>query len=167
MSTALTVSDVLGGHVNVEPECTKPKRAQALADAPSPDKIDAPLRKWLRYRDQLSIRHAQFSLSQVLDRPLTGRRFFEDVICDNLGIGRPGHVQRIFDRRVTRRTPRRLRTRVITEGLTPSLHVACKHAQIKQCHKEGRGLRTETTNNNTRHFGIGTGHLAAGTDKKG
>lgn len=30
-----------------------------------------------------------------------------------------------------------------------------KHATIKQYHKEGRALRTETTINNTRDFGIG------------
>jgi len=44
---------------------------------------------------------------------------------------------------------------VITEGVTPSLHVDYKHATIKQYHKEGRALRTETTINNTRDFYIG------------
>jgi len=41
----------------------------------------------------------------VLDRPVAGRIFFEQVIRENLDIGRPGQVQLIFDRRVTRRTP--------------------------------------------------------------
>jgi hypothetical protein len=44
---------------------------------------------------------------------------------------------------------------VITSGVTPSLHVDYKHATIKQYHKEGRALRTETTINDTRDFGIG------------
>jgi len=64
-------------------------------------------------------------------------------------------VQLIFDRRVTRRTPGRFRTRVITDGVIPSLHVDYKQSHIKQYHKEGRALRTETTINNTRDFGIG------------
>ena len=107
------------------------------------------------YRYQISILQAEFSLTQVLDRPVTGRVFFEEVIRENLDIGRPSQVQLIFDRRVNRRTPGRFRTRVITDGVVPSLHVDYKNTRIKQYHKEGRALRTETTINNTRDFGIG------------
>ena len=56
---------------------------------------------------------------------------------------------------MTRRTPGRFRTRVLTEGVTPSLHIDYKHTGIKQYHKEGRALRIETTINVTRDFGIG------------
>src|SRR4029079_403043 len=55
----------------------------------------------------------------------------------------------------TKRTPGRFRTRVLTEGVTPSLHIDYKHSRIKQYHKGGRALRTETTINDTRDFGIG------------
>jgi hypothetical protein len=150
-------------------QCDDPKRLQAICDGLSADKIDGLLRKWLRrlphpftaadrragYRYQLSILQAEFSLTQVLDRPVTGRVFFEEVIRENLDIGRPGQVQLIFDRRVSRRTPGRFRTRVITDGVIPSLHVDYKNTRIKQYHKEGRALRTETTINDTRDFGIG------------
>jgi hypothetical protein len=64
-------------------------------------------------------------------------------------------VQLIFQRRVTKRTPGRFRTRVITDGVTPALYVDYKHSRIKQYHKEGRALRTETTINNARDFAIG------------
>jgi len=64
-------------------------------------------------------------------------------------------VQLIFDRRVTKRTPGRFRTRVITQGVVPSLYVDYKKTRIKQYHKEGRALRTETTINDTRDFAIG------------
>jgi hypothetical protein len=77
------------------------------------------------------------------------------VIRENLDLGRPSQVQLIFDRRVSRRTPSRFRSRVITEGVVPSLHVDYKSSRIKQYHKEGRALRTETTINNSRNFGIG------------
>jgi hypothetical protein len=63
-------------------------------------------------------------------------------------------VQLIFDRRVSRRTPGKFRTRVITDGVGPSLHVDYKNSRIKQYHKEGRALRTETTIKNTRDFDI-------------
>jgi hypothetical protein len=149
--------------------CDDPKRVQTICDRLSAEKIDALLRKWLRllphpysaadrkagYRYQISILQAEFSLTQVLDRPVTGRVFFEEVIRENLDIGRPSQVQLIFDRRVSRRTPGRFRTRVITDGVVPSLHVDYKNTRIKQYHKEGRALRTETTINNTRDFGIG------------
>jgi hypothetical protein len=107
------------------------------------------------YRYDVSILQAEFSLTQVLDRPQTGRIFFEEVIRENLDIGRPDQVQLIFARRVTRRTPGRFRTRVLTEGVVPSLHVDYKNTKIKQYHKEGRALRTETTINDTRDFAIG------------
>jgi hypothetical protein len=149
--------------------CDDPKRLQATCDGLSAEKIDALLRKWLRllphpyeardrkagYRYQISILQAEFSLTSVLDRPVTGRMFFEEVIRENLDIRRPSQVQLIFDRRVNKTTPGRFRTRVITKGVIASLHVDYKNTGIKQYHKEGRALRTETTINNTRDFGVG------------
>lgn len=149
--------------------CDDSQRLQRICDALSAEKIDALLRKWLRrlphpytaqdrkagYRYDVSILQAEFSLTQVLDRPLSGRVFFEEVIRENLDVGRPSQVQLIFGRRVTRQTPGRFRTRVLTEGVVPSLHVDYKNSRIKQYHKEGRALRTETTINNTRDFNIG------------
>jgi len=149
--------------------CANPKRAQEIADGLSSERIAALLRKWQRvlphpftredrdagYRYDVSILQAEFSLTQVLDRPVNGRLFFEQVIRENLDIGRPDQVQMIFQRRVNKRTPGRFRTRVITEGVTPSLHADYKRTRIKQYHKEGRALRTETTINDTRDFGIG------------
>jgi hypothetical protein len=63
-------------------------------------------------------------------------------------------VQLIFSRRVTRRTPGQFRTRVITEGVKPSIHYDYKNCRIKQYFKENRALRTETVINNTYDFGI-------------
>jgi len=149
--------------------CANPKRLQTICDSLSAAKIDALLRKWLRrlphpfaardrqagYRYQISILQIELSLTQVLDRPVSGRIFFEDVIRENLDIGRPKQVQLIFDRGVTKTTPGRFRTRVITDGVIPSLHIDYKGTRIKQYHKEGQALRTETTINNTKDFYIG------------
>jgi hypothetical protein len=101
----------------------------------------------------VSILQAEFSPTQVLDRPQTGRIFFEEIIRENLDLGRPNQVQLHFERRVSKRTPGRFRT----EGVLPSLHVDYKHTKIKQHHKEGRTLHTETTINNTRDFQINKG----------
>ena len=77
------------------------------------------------------------------------------MIRENLDVGRPDRVQLIFDRRITKRTPGKFRTRVLTRGVTPSLHVSYKQSGIKQYFKEERGLRTETTVANPYDFGIG------------
>jgi hypothetical protein len=90
------------------------------------------------YRYELSVLQAEFSLTQVLDAPVTGRIFFDQLIRDNLDLGRPDRVSLIFDRKIIRKgkraTPGRFRTRVITEGVTPSLHVDYKNSKIKQYH---------------------------------
>jgi hypothetical protein len=149
--------------------CADPLQMQALADRLSAEKIEALVRKWQAclpqpftaseraagYDYDISILQAEFALTQVLDRPQTGRLFFEAAIRENLDLGRPEQVQLIFERRIRRTTPSRFRTRIITEGVTPALHVDYKHSRIKQYHKEGRALRTETTINDTRDFQIG------------
>jgi hypothetical protein len=151
--------------------CADPQRLQQLCDGLSAAQIDALLRKWLAklphpysttdrqagFRYQVSILQAEFSLTQVLDRPQTGRIFFEEIIRENLDLGRPDQVQLIFERRVNKRTPGRFRTRVLTAGVIPSLHVDYRNSRIKQYHKEGRALRTETTINNTYDFKVGKG----------
>src|SRR6516162_7094227 len=113
------------------------------------------------YRYELSVLQAEFSLTQMLDAPVTGRIFFEQLIRDNLDLGRPDRVSLIFDRRIVRRgkraTPGRFRTRVITDGVVPSLHVDYKNSKIKQYHKLDKALRTETTINDARDFGVAKG----------
>jgi hypothetical protein len=146
--------------------CADPRRLQSICDGLSSRKIAVFVRKWLRrlphaftaqdrragYHYDISILQAEFALTQVLDRPVTGRIFFEEVIRENLDIGRPSQVQLIFNRRITRKTPSRYRTRIITNGVYPSLHVEYKRARIKQYHKEGQALRTETTINDPYDF---------------
>lgn len=149
--------------------CQDPRQLQRRCDSLSAAKIDRLARKWFArlphpyspadrqagYRYDVSILQAEFALTQVLDRPLSGRLLFDQVLHENLDLGRPDQIQLIFNRRVTRRTPGRFRTRVITAGVEPSLYVDYKSSKIHQYHKLGRALRTETTVNNTRDFAIG------------
>jgi hypothetical protein len=149
--------------------CADPRRLQKICEGLSAARIDALLRKWLRllphpftgadrkagYRYDISILQAEFSTTQVLDRPVHGRLFFEQVIRENLDLGRPEELQLIFNRRIPRKTRARFRTRVVTHDVTPSLNVYYKNTRIKQYHKENRALRTETTINNTYDFRIG------------
>ncbi len=145
---------------------------QALCDSLGPAHIEALARKWLAilpnpftaadeaagYAYELSVLQAEFSLTQMLDAPLSGRIFFEQVLRDNLDIGRPDQISLVFGRRILagrkRKTPGRFRTRVITNGVTPSLHADYKHSKIKQYHKLGKAIRTEMTINDTNDFGL-------------
>jgi len=149
--------------------CDDPEALQAICDSFGHEQIEAFFRKWLRhlphpftaqdrqagFHYELSILQMEVSTTQVFDRPLSGRLFFEQVIRDNLDIGRPDRVSLIFDRRITRRTPGRFRTRVLTAGVTPSLRFNYKATSVKQYFKLERALRTETTINNARDFRIG------------
>jgi hypothetical protein len=146
---------------------------QGICDSLDEGKLEALARKWLDilpnpysaadqaagYRYDISVLQAEFSLTQVLDKPVSGRIFFDQVIADNLAIGRPDQVGLIFGRKIVCKgphpTPGRFRTRVITSGVTPSLHVDYKNSKVKQYPKLGKALRTETTVNDTRDFGIG------------
>jgi hypothetical protein len=92
------------------------EKLQEICDQLTAEKIDTFLRKWLRrlphpfspadrrvgYRYALSMLQVEFSLTQVLDRPVHGRQFFEEVIRENIDLGRPDHVQLLFDRKINR-----------------------------------------------------------------
>jgi hypothetical protein len=132
----------------------------ACADAALAQRIAAD--RAAGYDYNLSIIQAEFALTQVFARPLTGRQFFEQIIKDNVTLGHPSQLQLIFDRKIMKTTPGRFRTRIITDGVIPSLHLHYKNTRIKQYHKLGRALRTETTINDTRDFQIGRalGNLA-------
>jgi hypothetical protein len=78
-------------------------RLQTLCDEPGPRQIDALLRRRLAklphpftpqdreagYRYDVSILQAEFSLTQILDPSLSGRMLFEEIIRENLDLGRP------------------------------------------------------------------------------
>jgi hypothetical protein len=151
--------------------CADPEKLQEICDSLGRDAIDRLFRKWLKrlplplrpedraagYDWDLSIWQMEVSLTQIFDRPLRGREFFEEIIRDNLDLGRPDRVQLIFDRVVTKKTPGEFRTRVIQDGVHPSLHIDYKNFDLKQYFKEGRGCRTEGTFRNPKDFGVNKG----------
>lgn len=148
--------------------CENPKRMQQLADRLSPRRIRRFLKKWQQrlpcpfraveqeagYRYEVSMTQVEFALTQIVDRPVSGRFFFEEVIRENLDLGRPHSIQLIFDRRVIKSTPGTFRSRVVCHGVIPSLRIDYKTNGIKQYFKEGRGLRTELTVQNPYDFGV-------------
>jgi len=149
--------------------CRQPDRLQQICDRLGPQHVQAFFDRWSRrlpwplspqdratgFEHRLTLWQMEISLTHVFDQPVQGRHFFESLIRDNLDLGRPDRVSLLFPIRTTSRTPPPhygYRTRVITDGVNPSLHVEHRSSHIKQYFKEDRALRTETTINNTHDF---------------
>jgi hypothetical protein len=149
--------------------CEDPAKLQEICDQLGPEQIQAFFEKWqgqlpwrlqpedqqAGYRYRLSVWQVEFSRTQVFADPAQGRQWFEAIIRDNLDVGRPDRIQLVFERRVTKATPGYFRTQVVQDGVNPSLHAYYKKCHLKQYFKEQRALRTETTINQTKDFGIG------------
>jgi len=152
--------------------CEDPERLQELCNQLGPEQIQAFFDKWEQrlplplgeedrqagYAHRLSVWQLEESHTQIFSDPAKGREFFEAVIRENLDMGRPDRVQLVFDRKVIKTTPGQFRTRIIENGVSPSLHIEYKKSGVKQYFKENRGLRTETTiNDPQKTFGVNKG----------
>ncbi len=154
--------------------CANPSALQATCDALAAADVQAFFDRWSHrlpwpllerdraagYDHRLALCQLEVSLTHVFDRPVQGRHFFEAVIRENLDLGRPDRVSLLFPLRRIRTTPAPTfgyRTRVITEGVEPSLHVEYKASHVKQYFKEQHALRTETTINNPKDFYVTKG----------
>jgi hypothetical protein len=159
--------------------CPDAARLQTICDQLGPADVQAFFDRWAArlpapltardraagYTHRLALQQVEVSLTQVFARPVQGRHFFEAVIRENLDLGRPDRVGLLFPLRITRKTPPPAwgyRTRVITDGVDPSLHVEYKSSHVKQYFKDQRALRTETTINNPHDFYVAkaVSHLA-------
>ena len=134
---------------------------QVLCDRLSAAKLQAFFNYWITripcpftrvdrlagYWWQLSMRQVEVSRTLVLDAPRRARAFFEALVADNIGIGRPANVSMLFARRVQRNTQSVFRTRVFTEGTQVRLDFTYKHCRVKLYLKEGCALRIETVVN--------------------
>jgi hypothetical protein len=107
------------------------------------------------YSYDLAFRQLEISDTRVFDRPAAGRAWFEQTLPDQLTLGRPDQAAVIFGRRVTRQTPGKFQTKVFNRGVEAAIQIHFRASKVKQYFKEGRALRTETTVNDTRDFGIG------------
>lgn len=149
--------------------CDDPIALQNICDRLGPDAVQRFFSRWLHrlpcpftkadlqagYGYALAFRQFEVSDTFVFDRPQAGRAWFEGVIRDHLDVGRPDQIAIIFNRRVSKLTPGKFRTRVLTEGVDPTLACYFKSSRLKQYFKQGRALRTELVICDTRDFGIG------------
>jgi hypothetical protein len=156
--------------------CEDAVRLQVLCNRLSAAKLQAFFNYWITripcpftrvdrsagYWWQLSMRQVEVSRTLVLDAPRRARAFFEALVADNIGLGRPGMVSMLFARRVQRNTQSIFRTRVFTEGTQVRLDFTYKHCRVKLYLKEGCALRIETVVNDPGDLDIlkGIPHLS-------
>ena len=149
--------------------CADPGALQAICDRFGPDDVQGFFDRWTAaiptpFTDQdkkagyfweLAMRQVEVSRTMVFDDPRRARSFFEALVTDNVGIGRPHEVHAVFgrDRRgVT--TPLPFGTRVFSAGAEVRMDFRYKHSRVKQYLKEGRALRIETVINKPKDLGI-------------
>ncbi|MBA2433686.1 MAG: hypothetical protein H0V54_01135, partial [Chthoniobacterales bacterium] len=149
--------------------CEDPDGLQAICDRFGPDDVQGFFDRWITqiptpltdtdrdggYWWELSMRQVEVSRTLVLDDPRRARRFFEALVADNIGIGRPEEVHAVFGRdRRGRTTAMQFRTRVFGPGTEVKMDFAYKHSRVKQYLKEGRALRIETVINKPSDIGV-------------
>lgn len=153
--------------------CDDPVRLQEICHTLDAVKIRAFFDQWVEqlpwplsaedraagYGHELSIWQLEVSKTLVFHDPEQGRALVEQIIRDNLDLGRPDRVSLIFERRVTKRTPSEFHTRVIQHGVLPSIRIRYKHSALKLYFKDGRALRVEMMINNASDFYMNRGLL--------
>jgi hypothetical protein len=142
--------------------CDDPEGLQAICDRFGPADVQGFFDRWITqlptpltaadraggYWWELSMRQVEVSRTLVLDDPRRARRFFEALVSDNVGIGRPEEVHVVFGRdRRGRTTTKQFRTRVFGPGTEVKMDFAYKHSRVKQYLKEGKAFRIETVIN--------------------
>ena len=149
--------------------CEDPQALQAICDQLGPRDIEDFLARWTAviptpltdddrragYFWELSMRQVEVSRTLVFDDPRRARGFFESLVQDNIGIGRPHEVHAVFGRdRRGRTTAQPFATRVFSPGTEVRMDFRYKNSRVKQYLKEGRALRIETVINKPADIGV-------------
>ncbi|MDA8311110.1 MAG: hypothetical protein M0Z46_10965 [Actinomycetota bacterium] len=149
--------------------CADPARLQAICDHFAPHDVQGFFDRWTRviptpfteadraagYFFELSMRQVEVSRTIVFDDPRRARGFFEALVADNIGVGRPEEIGAVFvPTNRGARTKMPSQTRVFSPGTEVKMDFTFKHSRVKQYLKEGRALRIETVVNKPSDIGI-------------
>src|SRR4051794_30905056 len=141
--------------------CDQPGVLQSICDSFGPEHVQGFFDRWITsiptpftredraagYWWELSMRQVEVSRTLVLDDPRRARSFFEALVADNIGIGRPEQVALVFARPLRRPTRHDYGTRVFATGTEVRIDFRYKHSRVKQYLKDRRALRIETVIN--------------------
>jgi hypothetical protein len=148
--------------------CDQPERLQAICDSFGPGHVQAFFDRWITtipapltsedravgYWWELSMRQVEVSRTLVFDAPRRARSFFEALVADNIGIGRPEEVAIVFARQVRKTTREPFGTRVFSTGTEVRIDFRYKHSRVKQYLKDRRALRVETVINKPKDLDV-------------
>jgi hypothetical protein len=149
--------------------CDNPSALQALCDRFGPYDIQGFFDRWSAviptpfthvdkqagYFWELSMRQVEVSRTIVFDDPRRARGFFEALVADNIGVGRPEEIRAVFvPTKRGLRTQIPTQTRIFSPGTQVKMDFTYKHSRVKQYLKEGRALRIETVVNKPKDIGV-------------
>ena len=163
-NAGLAVTELANGFA----ACDQPACLQRICDHLGPAQIQGFFDRWMAqiptpltatdraagYWWELSMRQVEVSRTLVFDDPRRARGFFEALVADNVGVGRPEQVAILFARQVRSTTKEPFRTRVFGPGTEVKVDFAYKHSRVKQYLKQGRALRIETVINKPYDIGV-------------
>jgi hypothetical protein len=163
-TAGLVVTELANGFA----ACDQPACLQQLCDRLGPAEIQGFFDRWIAqiptpltdtdraagYWWELSMRQVEVSRTIVFDDPRRARSFFEALVADNIGVGRPEQVAILFARQVRTTTKEPFRTRVFGPGTEVKMDFAYKHSRVKQYLKQGKALRIETVINKPYDIGV-------------
>lgn len=151
--------------------CEDPAALQAACDRLGPGHVTVFFERWASriplpltqadrdggYWWELSMRQVEVSRTIVFDDAAGARAFFEALIADNIGLGRPENVELVFGRSTTRgrapKEPRVYRTAIDRHPelgpwtTSAVINAFWNHSRVKQYLKDGLALRIETVVN--------------------
>lgn len=149
--------------------CGDPAGLQAVCDRFGPADVQGFFDRWITripaplgpeerdagYWWELSMRQVEVSRTVVFDDPRRARAFFEALVADNIGVGRPAEIKAVFGRGPRGRPVKApSATRIFTPGTEVHIDFSYKHSRVKQYLKEGRALRIETVVNKPADLGV-------------
>jgi len=151
--------------------CDDPVALQRVCDSLSADDIQRFADRWLGripvpldatdraagYWWEWSMRQTEVSRTISFTQPRYARLFVDQLVTDNLTVGRVEELEVIFGQRIRggklRPTRTETKTRVVREKDMVNMNTFFKHSRVKQYLKEGRALRVETVVNDPRDLG--------------
>jgi hypothetical protein len=146
--------------------CDDPEGLQQICDRFGPGTVQVWFERWMAqiplpltgagrdagYWRELSMRQIEISRTLVFDHDVHARAFFEALLRENMGLGRPENVELLFRRGQRRGRPaiapvRGFRTAIDQHCDMVTINVFYKNSRVRQYLKDGVALRIETVVN--------------------
>ena len=153
--------------------CQRPEVLPGIVSEIGSDSIRRLFRKWTlgvikhpvinrlkrhNVRYEIYMTQMEYARTSIWDNGKRGLEFFEQLIRENLDIGRPETAGLIFKKRATKKVLScwKFMTQVVTEKVIPVFKFRFKSNIMKLYLKCGIGLRLEAMMNNPRDLGVRT-----------